>query len=54
MQSPEVSQGPRFSDGQKDRIRRLTRGKRFYIRGVVAKGPDGMERTLTPIEVIVN
>ena len=51
---PEVSQGPRFSDGQKDRIRRLTRGKRFYIRGVVAKGPDGMERTLTPIEVIVN
>lgn len=51
---PEVSQGARFSDGQKDRIRRLTRGKRFYIRGVVAKGPDGMERTLTPIEVIVN
>ncbi len=51
---PEVSQGPRFSDSQKDRIRRLTRGKRFYIRGVVAKGPDGMERTLTPIEVIVN
>lgn len=51
---PEVSQGPRFSDGQKDRIRRLTRGKRFFIRGVVAKGPDGLERTLTPIEVIVN
>lgn len=51
---PEVSQGPRFSEGQKDRIRRLTRGKRFFIRGVVAKGPDGMERTLTPIEVIVN
>ncbi len=51
---PEVSEGARFSSGQKDRIRRLTRGKRFYIRGVVAKGPDGMERTLTPIEVIVN
>ena len=51
---PEVSQGPRFSDNQKDRIRRLTRGKRFFIRGVVAKGPDGLERTLTPIEVIVN
>ena len=51
---PEVSQGPRFSDNQKDRIRRLTRGKRFFIRGVVAKGPDGLERTLPPIEVIVN
>ncbi len=51
---PEVSQGASFSAGQKERIRRLTRGKRFYIRGVVAKGPDGMERTLTPIEVIVN
>ncbi|RGP17741.1 type IX secretion system motor protein PorM/GldM [Parabacteroides gordonii] len=51
---PEVSQGASFSDSQKDRIRRLTRGKRFFIRGVVAKGPDGLERTLTPIEVIVN
>lgn len=51
---PEVSQGSNFSERQKDQIRRLARGKRFYITRVVAKGPDGQERTITPIEVIVN
>ncbi|MCC8143748.1 MAG: gliding motility protein GldM [Tannerellaceae bacterium] len=51
---PEVSQGSQFTERQKDYIRRLTRGKRFYVSRVVAKGPDGVERTIPPIEVIVN
>lgn len=51
---PEVTQGTSFSARQKDYIRRLARGKRFYITHVVAKGPDGKERTISPIEVIVN
>lgn len=51
---PEVSQGTQFSAGQKSKIRGLARGKRFYISRVVAKGPDGIERTLPTIEVIVN
>lgn len=51
---PEVSQGSTFTAGQKEKIRRLARGKRFYISRTVAKGPDGLERTLSTIEVIVN
>lgn len=51
---PEVAQGALFSAGQKSKIRSLARGKRFYISRVVAKGPDGIERTLPTIEVIVN
>lgn len=51
---PEVSQGASFSQRQKDTFRRLSRGKRFYISRVRAIGPDGVERTLAPVEVIVN
>lgn len=51
---PEVSEGASFSQRQKDALRRLSRGKRFYISRVRAVGPDGIERTLSPIEVIVN
>lgn len=51
---PEVSEGTNFSSRQKDYIRRLSKGKRFYITRVVAKGPDGIERTIPTIEVIVN
>ncbi|RHJ92030.1 gliding motility protein GldM [Parabacteroides bouchesdurhonensis] len=51
---PEVSEGTNFSQRQKDYIRRLSKGKRFYITRVVAKGPDGIERTIPTIEVIVN
>jgi len=51
---PEVSQGSSFSQRQKDTFRRLSRGKRFYISRVRAIGPDGVERTLAPVEVIVN
>ena len=51
---PEVSDGAKFSQRQKDSFRRLSRGKRFYISRVRAIGPDGIERDLSPIEVIVN
>ena len=52
---PEVSNGANFSTRQKDMFRRLSRGKRFYISRVRAKGPDGVERLLpTTLEVIIN
>ena len=51
---PEVSDGNKFSQRQKDSFRRLSRGKRFYISRVRAIGPDGIERDLSPIEIIVN
>ena len=51
---PEVSQGSQFTQRQRDQFRRLSRGKRFYISRIRAKGPDGIERTLSPMEVIVN
>ncbi len=49
----DVSQGNQFSSGQKEKIRRLSRGKRFYISRIRAKGPDGTTRDLSPMEVIV-
>ena len=51
---PEVSDGTRFSSRQQQAFRRMTRGKRFYISRVRAVGPDGVERVLSPMEVIVN
>lgn len=52
---PEISSGANFSTRQKDMFRRLSRGKRFYISRVRAKGPDGVERSLpTSLEVRVN
>ncbi len=51
---PEVSQGAAFSQRQKQQFQRLSRGKRFYISRIRAKGPDGLVRDLSPMEVIVN
>ena len=51
---PEVSSGSNFSERQRASFRRLSRGKRFYISRVKAIGPDGIERILAPMEVIVN
>lgn len=52
---PEVSAGPGFTQAQRDLMRSLRRGQRFYITSVRAVGPDGIERTLpTATEVIVN
>ena len=51
---PEVSNGSQFSLRQKQQFQRLSRGKRFYISRIRAKGPDGITRDLSPMEVIVN
>lgn len=51
---PEVSAGSQFSERQRNAIRRLQRGKRFYITRVKAVGPDGITRDIAPMEVIVN
>jgi len=51
---PVASDGSKFSSEQKDRIRSLSKGKRFFFRGVLARGPGGDEREISPIEVIVN
>ena len=51
---PIASNGASFSDRQRETFRRLSRNRRFYIRGVRAVGPDGLTRTLAyPMEVIV-
>ena len=51
---PEDSPSSAYSDRQRTAISRLQRGKKFFITRVKAVGPDGIERTLSPIEVIVN
>lgn len=51
---PELSDGPRFSSRQREAFKRLSRGKRFFISRVRAVGPDGVERDISPMEVIVN
>ncbi len=51
---PEVSNGSRFSDRQREQIRRLTRGSYFYISGVHAAGPDGTEREIAVMELRIN
>ncbi|MDL2223867.1 gliding motility protein GldM [Bacteroidales bacterium OttesenSCG-928-M06] len=51
----ESSDGPRFSDRQKNLIRGLDRGKTVLVRAIVVRGPDGVERTLNaPLEIIIN
>ena len=52
---PEIAQSSEFTLRQKNMIRQLNRGKRFYISKIRAVGPDGIERTLNgAMEVIVN
>lgn len=50
----DISDGSAFSAGQRQKIQRLSRGKRFYISRIKAQGPDGITRDLSPMEVIVN
>jgi gliding motility-associated protein GldM len=51
----DASDGPRFSERQKSRIRDLNRGKTVLIRGIRTKGPDGREVVLNaPLEIILN
>jgi gliding motility-associated protein GldM len=51
-----LSDGARFSNSQKEMIRGLDRGKRAYIRGVITRGPDGIERPplSAVLEIIIN
>lgn len=51
---PETSDGPNFSQRQRQQFQRLQRGKRFYISRIKAVGPDGITRDLSPMEVIIN
>ena len=51
---PMISDGTNFSSRQKEMMRDLSRGKRFYISHVKAIGPDGIERLLpTTLEVLI-
>jgi gliding motility-associated protein GldM len=51
----EPSEGANFTARQKEMIRGLTRGQTLLIRGVVAHGPDGIDRTLKSVmEIIIN
>ena len=52
---PEASSGANITEAQRELIRQLRKGQRFYISRVRAIGPDGIERNLPQaIEVIVN
>lgn len=51
---PEDSQTADFSERQLQKLRNLQKGKTFFITRVKAIGPDGIERTLSPIEIILN
>ncbi|MFR9165733.1 MAG: gliding motility protein GldM [Dysgonomonas sp.] len=50
----EISSGSNFSEKQNEQIRRLTRGKSFFISDVKVKGPDGVERDIAAMEVRIN
>lgn len=51
---PEASGSSQFTERQKERIRRMQHGKQFFITNVKATGPDGITRTISPIQVIIN
>ena len=51
---PEVSNGNAFSQRQKEQFKRLKPGKSFFISNVKAKGPDGITRDISPMEVSLN
>lgn len=51
---PEVSSGSSFSSRQKEQFKRLKPGKSFFISNIKAKGPDGITRDISPMEVALN
>lgn len=51
---PERSDGSRFSPRQKEQFKRLKPGKSFFISDVKAKGPDGITRDISPMQVSLN
>lgn len=50
----ENSDGAKFSERQKQQFRQLKPGKRFIITNVKASGPDGITRTISPLDVLIN
>ncbi|MCM1378231.1 MAG: gliding motility protein GldM [Clostridium sp.] len=51
---PENSSGSHFSARQKERFKQLKPGKSFFISNIKAKGPDGIVRDISPMEVGLN
>lgn len=51
---PENSNGSKFSPRQMEQFRRLKPGKSFFITNIKAKGPDGITRDISPMEVGLN
>ncbi len=51
---PEISNGSHFSDRQREQFKRLKPGKSFFISNIKAKGPDGITRDISPMEVALN
>lgn len=51
---PEVSDGAKFSGRQKEQFRRLKNGQTFFISNIKAKGPDGITRDISPMQVSLN
>ncbi len=46
--------GNKFSQQQRDVFSKLTKGNRVYIDNIVAKGDDGLTRTLSPLSFKIN
>lgn len=51
---PEVSSGSRFSERQLQLIRETPRGRHLYISEIIARGPDGLDRRLPSLELILH
>lgn len=47
----EMSSGPNLTSRQKDVFKKLVKGKTVFITQTKAKGPDGITRSLPPIEI---
>ena len=48
------SEGAAFTSEQKDIMRKMSKGKKFFISRIRAIGQDGIERVLPAIDVTVN
>ncbi len=50
---PESSQGANFSDRQIRLIQNTPHGRRLFITDIIARGPDGVERRLPSLELVI-
>ena len=53
MLLPESSQGADFSDRQIRLIQNTPHGRRLFITDIIARGPDGVERRLPSLELVI-